>query len=227
MTTNTKQISKIINYTKHYDTSLWGLDCLYCKKHNPEQPIDTWYDCDECCKEFNDKPKEYILKQRFKMKLIRNVLVVASPITPKNIILDKETGKSYEMYPPDPENGFFNGTAVEVDEVDIVDEKEEIKPFFYIKGIHDLNKFMKDGRKYLERNIGIKFDTDFCKSVQKKFYEDKDIGMEDLVFKIDFSKAKPTTKTGALFLYILISGQYTLDQLIGKAITNTLEEIND
>jgi len=205
MTTNTKQISKIINYTKHYDTSLWGLDCLYCKKHNPEQPIDTWYDCDECCKEFNDKPKEYILKQRFKMKLIRNVLVVASPL---NIILDKET-------------------AVEVDEVDIVDEKEEIKPFFYIKGIHDLNKFMKDGRKYLERNIGIKFDTDFCKSVQKKFYEDKDIGMEDLVFKIDFSKAKPTTKTGALFLYILISGQYTLDQLIGKAITNTLEEIND
>ena len=203
MSTGTKQISKIINYNKHYDTSMWSIDCLYCKLHNAEKALDTWYDCDQCCSEMGaSEPKEYILKQRFRMKLVRNVLVIPTA-EPANEIIDPPEEKENE------------------------EEKEEHQTWFYIKGIDDLNKFMKDGRKYLERNIGIKFDTDFCKSVQKKFYEDKDIGMEDLVFKIDFSKAKPTTKTGALFLYILISGQYTLDQLIGKAITNTLEEIND
>lgn len=191
----TQQISKIINYTKNYDQALWSIDCLYCRLHQPNIPIDTWYDCDECCKEQGaGTPTQALLKGRFKMKLIRNVLVV-----------------------PKVNEIISTPVSVETD--------PSIKPFFYIKGITQLNQFMKDGRKYLERNIGIKFDKDFCKAVQKKFYENKDVGMEDLVFKIDFGKATPTTKTGAMFLYILISGKFTLEELIGKAITNNLEDL--
>ena len=194
----TNQVSKIINYNKHYDTSMWSIDCLYCKLHNVNKPLDTWYDCDECCSEIQGTPTETLLKGRFKMKLIRNVLVVPT----QNEIID----------------------PVEDEEED---DEEENQTWFYIKGITELNKFMKDGKKYLERNAGIKFEKDFCKSVQKKFYEDKDVGMENLVFKIDCAKATATTKTGALFLYVLISGKYSLPELIGKSIINDLGDLED
>tara|TARA_R110000824_G_scaffold65532_2_gene170572 strand:- start:5639 stop:6232 length:594 start_codon:yes stop_codon:yes gene_type:complete len=194
----TKKISKIINYTKHYDTSMWSIDCLYCKLHNVNKELDTWYDCDECCSEIHGTPTETLLKQRFKMKLIRNVLVVPT----ENEVIDPEEEEEKE-------------------------EKEENQTWFFIKGISQLNKFMKDDKKYLERNAGIKFEKDFCKSVQKKFYQETDIGMEELVFKIDFAKASATTKTGALFLYVLISGKYSLPELIGKSITNDLGDLED
>jgi len=194
----TNQVSKIINYTKHYDTSMWSMDCLYCRLHNVNKALDTWYDCDECCSEIQGSPSESLLKGRFKMKLIRNVLVVP---TQNEIIVPEEKEEE--------------------------EEEEENQTWFYIKGITELNKFMKDGKKYLEKNTGIKFEKDFCKSVQKKFYEDKDVGMEDLVFKIDCAKATATTKTGALFLYVLISGKYSLPELIGKAIINDLGDLED
>tara|TARA_R110000782_G_scaffold242780_1_gene329297 strand:+ start:1702 stop:2304 length:603 start_codon:yes stop_codon:yes gene_type:complete len=198
----TTQISKVINYTKLYDQAVWSVDCLYCRLHQPEKEIDTWYDCDECNSEFTQQPPEYILKQRYKMKLIRNALVVpqANQPAPENIII--ETSQ-------DP---------VMVDNV-------QIKPFFYIKGINQLNEFMKSGRKYLEKNLGIKFEKDFCKSVMKKEYDGEEQGMEDLVFKIDFSKSRPTTKRGGYFLHILLSGKYSLDELIGLSITNNLDKI--
>ena len=198
----TTQISKVINYTKLYDQAVWSVDCLYCRLHQPEKEIDTWYDCNECNSEFTQQPPEYILKQRYKMKLIRNALVVpqANQPAPENIII--ETSQ-------DP---------VMVDNV-------QIKPFFYIKGINQLNEFMKSGRKYLEKNLGIKFEKDFCKSVMKKEYDGEEQGMEDLVFKIDFSKSRPTTKRGGYFLHILLSGKYSLDELIGLSITNNLDKI--
>ena len=198
----TTQISKVINYTKLYDQAVWSVDCLYCRLHQPEKEIDTWYDCDECNSEFTQQPPEYILKQRYKMKLIRNALVVpqANQPAPENIII--ETSQ-------DP---------VMVDNV-------QIKPFFYIKGINQLNEFMKSGRKYLEKYLGIKFEKDFCISVMKKEYDGEEQGMEDLVFKIDFSKSRPTTKRGGYFLHILLSGKYSLDELIGLSITNNLDKI--
>tara|TARA_R110000744_G_scaffold252400_2_gene368191 strand:+ start:2438 stop:3040 length:603 start_codon:yes stop_codon:yes gene_type:complete len=198
----TTQISKVINYTKLYDQAVWSVDCLYCRLHQPEKEMDTWYDCDDCCEEFTQQPPDYILKQRYKMKLIRNALVVpqANQPAPENIII--ETSQ-------DP---------VMVDNV-------QIKPFFYIKGINQLNEFMKSGRKYLEKNLGIKFEKDFCKSVMKKEYDGEEQGMEDLVFKIDFSKSRPTTKRGGYFLHILLSGKYSLDELIGLSITNNLDKI--
>jgi len=200
----TTQISKVINYTKLYDQAVWSVDCLYCRLHQPEKEIDTWYDCDDCCSEFTQQPPEYILKQRYKMKLIRNALVVpqANPIMeePVNIIIET---------PQDP----------------VIDPKD-IKPFFYIKGINELNEFMKSGRKYLEKNLGIKFEKDFCKSLMKKEYNlDGELGMEDLVFKIDFSKSRPTTKRGGYFLHILLSGKFSLEELIGLSITNNLDKI--
>ena len=196
------QTSKIINYTKHYDTSMWSMDCLYCRLHNVNKALDTWYDCDECCSELPPYPTQQTLKGRFKMKLIRNALVVpqANQPAPENIII--ETSQDPVM-------------------VDIV----QIKPFFYIKGINQLNEFMKSGRKYLEKNLGIKFEKDFCKSVMKKEYDGEEQGMEDLVFKIDFSKSRPTTKRGGYFLHILLSGKYSLDELIGLSITNNLDKI--
>tara|TARA_R110001592_G_scaffold182498_3_gene425764 strand:- start:11484 stop:12092 length:609 start_codon:yes stop_codon:yes gene_type:complete len=200
----TTQISKVINYTKLYDQAVWSVDCLYCRLHQPEKAIDTWYDCDECNSEFTQQPPEYILKQRYKMKLIRNALVVpqANPIMeqPANIII--ETSQ-------DP----------------VTEDIVQIKPFFYIKGINQLNEFMKSGRKYLEKNLGIKFEKDFCKSLVKKEYDGEEQGMEDLVFKIDFSKSRPTTKRGGYFLHILLSGKYSLDELIGLSITNNLDKI--
>tara|TARA_R110002049_G_scaffold4238_5_gene29918 strand:- start:3426 stop:4034 length:609 start_codon:yes stop_codon:yes gene_type:complete len=200
----TTQISKVINYTKLYDQAVWSVDCLYCRLHQPEKAIDTWYDCDECNSEFTQQPPEYILKQRYKMKLIRNALVVpqANPIMeqPANIII--ETSQ-------DP----------------VMEDIVQIKPFFYIKGINQLNEFMKSGRKYLEKNLGIKFEKDFCKSLVKKEYDGEEQGMEDLVFKIDFSKSRPTTKRGGYFLHILLSGKYSLDELIGLSITNNLDKI--
>ena len=84
---------------------------------------------------------------------------------------------------------------------------------------------MKSGRKYLEKNLGIKFEKDFCKSLVKKEYDGEEQGMEDLVFKIDFSKSRPTTKRGGYFLHILLSGKYSLDELIGLSITNNLDKI--
>jgi hypothetical protein len=200
----TTKIEKIVNYSKYYDTSLWSLDCLYCKLHNPEKEIDTWYDCNECCSEFTEKPKEYILKQRYKMKLVRNILVpqpASQPVT--------EEDNTDTITEPEQE--------VEID---------PIKPYFYIKGINQLNEFMKTGRKYLEKNIGIEFDGNFCSSVMKKEYDQQIIGMNDLIFRIDFSKSRPTTKNGMIFLNILLSGEYSLDQMIGFSITNKLNEIN-
>ena len=44
-------------------------------------------------------------------------------------------------------------------------------------------------------------------------------------FKIDFSKSRPTTKRGGYFLHILLSGKYSLDELIGLSITNNLDKI--
>ena len=194
------QESKIINYHKNYDKSVWSIDCLYCKLHNPDKEIDTWYDCDECCNQYTNQPPEYILKQRFKMKLIRNVLVPQPAPQPcVNVITEPEQ-------------------VVEID---------PIEPFFYIKGISQLNEFMKSGRKYLEKNIGIQFQKDFCKSIMKSEYQKQDIGMEDLIFKIDFSKSIPTTKRGMIFLNILLSGEYSLDQMIGLSLTNNLDKLNE
>jgi len=204
----TTKIEKIVNYSKYYDTSLWSLDCLYCKLHNPEKEIDTWYDCNECCSEFTEKPKEYILKQRYKMKLVRNILVpqpASQPVTT----------------PDEPQP--FN---IITEPASTTNEIIDIKPFFFIKGINQLNEFMESGRKYLEKNIGIKFDGNFCSSVMKKEYDQQIIGMNDLVFRIDFSKSRPTTKRGAFFLHILLSGKITLEKLIGLSITNKLNEIN-
>lgn len=201
----TSKVEKIVNYSKYYDTSLWSLDCLYCKLHNPEKAIDTWYDCNECCAEFVQKPKEYIFKQRYKMKLIRNILVPQPAPQPVNVVIETEEQKTQD-----------DGVEVNID---------SIEPYFYIKGINQLNEFMKSGRKYLEKNIGIEFEQDFCKSLQSSKYEHQDIGIQDLIFKIDFSKSRPTTKTGALFLHLLLTGVYTLDQMIGLAVTNKLNKL--
>lgn len=103
----------------------------------------------------------------------------------------------------------------------------EKQTYFFIKGVNDLNVFMKNGRKYLEKELGIKFRQDFCSSYQKKCYTDKHISTNDLIFKIDFAKADGVTNRGEFFLNILNSGTFGIDELIGLAITNNLKHLNE
>tara|TARA_R110000764_G_scaffold138516_4_gene226291 strand:- start:559 stop:891 length:333 start_codon:yes stop_codon:yes gene_type:complete len=99
--------------------------------------------------------------------------------------------------------------------------------YFFIKGIKDLNEFMKTGRKYLEKELGIKFRNNFCSSQQKKCYKDIQVATDELLFKIDFLNADGTNHRGEFFLNILKSGQYGIEELIGLAITNKLNKINN
>ena len=95
--------------------------------------------------------------------------------------------------------------------------------YFFIKGIENLNEFMKTGRKYLEKELGIKFRHNFCTSQQKKCYKDIQVNPDELLFKIDFINADGITHRGEFFLNILNSGQYGIEELIGLAITNKLK----
>lgn len=98
--------------------------------------------------------------------------------------------------------------------------------YFFIKGVKDLNEFMRGGRKYLEKELGIKFRNNFCTSQQKKCYKDIQVDTNELLFKIDFAKADGVTHRGEFFLNVLNSGAYGIDELIGLAVTNKLNEIN-
>jgi len=98
--------------------------------------------------------------------------------------------------------------------------------YFYIKGISDLNDFMKSGRKYLEKELGIKFRNNFCSSQQSKCYKDKLVDPNDLIFKIDFLNADGVNHRGEFFLNILRIGEYGIEELIGLAITNNLNKLN-
>ena len=97
---------------------------------------------------------------------------------------------------------------------------------FFIKGVKDLNEFMRTTRKYLEKELGIVFHSDFCSSYQKKCYKDIDVVPSNLIFKIDFAKADGINHRGEFFLNVLNSGQYGIPELIGLAITNNLNQIN-
>tara|TARA_R110000822_G_scaffold40016_4_gene109311 strand:- start:7095 stop:7433 length:339 start_codon:yes stop_codon:yes gene_type:complete len=97
---------------------------------------------------------------------------------------------------------------------------------FFIKGVNDLNEFMKNGRKYLEKELGIKLFLNFCTSQQKKCYKDIQVDTNELLFKIDFANADGVNHKGEFFLNVLNSGAYGIDELIGLAVTNKLNEIN-